>query len=125
QLRRVQGRQALPRRIPLRVGHQRPLAFSRGVGGDDQDGPGRGRAMTTTQDAVFVAAEADRWFTRNREALNGLDLDRDPPLRLVSLYRLAAKNVLEIGASNGFRLAELARRTGARAVAVEPSPLAI
>jgi SAM-dependent methyltransferase len=78
----------------------------------------------STQDEIFLASEADRWFERNRAVL-GADLDADLPLKLLSLYQLRPRSVLEVGAANGYRVAELARRTGCRAVAVEPSPRAL
>jgi SAM-dependent methyltransferase len=77
-----------------------------------------------TQDQTFIAGEADRWYERNRHVLERLD-DRDVPLRLVELYGLKPKSVLEIGAANGYRVAEISRRTGARAVAIEPSAKAV
>lgn len=77
-----------------------------------------------TQDEIFTATEADQWFERNKHVLEKLD-DADVPLRLVELYKLAPKSVLEIGAANGYRVAEIARRTGARGVAVEPSATAV
>ena len=77
------------------------------------------------QDSVFFDSEGDRWFARNRGALQAFDPGADLPLRLLSLYDLRPECVLEIGAANGFRLAEIQRRTGARAVAVEPSEQAI
>ena len=77
-----------------------------------------------TQDEIFTASEADQWFERNKHVLQRLD-DGDIPLRLAELYKLAPRSVLEIGAANGYRVAEIARRTGARAVAIEPSPRAI
>jgi SAM-dependent methyltransferase len=77
-----------------------------------------------TQDEIFTASEADQWFERNKHVLERLN-DNDIPLRLVELYKLAPKTVLEIGAANGYRVAEIARRTGARAAAIEPSPRAI
>lgn len=78
----------------------------------------------STQDEIFAASEADQWFERNRHALEHID-DRDVPLRLVELYRLKPASVIEIGAANGYRVAEIVRRTGARGVAVEPSRKAI
>jgi len=77
------------------------------------------------QDNVFLDSEGDRWFARNRGALQAFDAGADLPLRLLSLYVLRPECALEIGAANGFRLAEVQRRTGARAVAVEPSEQAI
>lgn len=73
------------------------------------------------QDNVFSQVEGDRWFERNRSALESFDPAGDLPLKLISLYQLAPSRVLEIGAANGFRLAEIQKRTGAEAVALEPS----
>jgi SAM-dependent methyltransferase len=78
----------------------------------------------TTQDEIFTSSEADQWFERNKHVLGQLD-PSDVPLRLVELYSLAPKTVLEVGAANGYRVAEIGRRTGARAVAIEPSAKAI
>jgi SAM-dependent methyltransferase len=78
-----------------------------------------------TQDAIFSASEGNRWFARNRATLQQHDHDRDIPLRLLELYDIHPQQILEIGAANGFRLAVLAKRYGARGVAVEPSTDAI
>ena len=78
----------------------------------------------STQDEVFVASEADRWFERNAHVLDKVS-EHDLAMRVVELYQLAPKSVLEIGAANGYRVAEIARRTGARGFAVEPSGKAI
>ena len=77
------------------------------------------------QDNVFMRSEGDRWFARNRSALDGFDAGADLPLRLMSLYNLRPESVVEIGGANGFRLAEIHRHCGARVVAVEPSAQAI
>jgi SAM-dependent methyltransferase len=77
-----------------------------------------------TQDEIFTASEADQWFERNKHVLDKLS-DQDVPLRLVELYKLRPASVLEIGAANGYRVAEIARRNGARGVAIEPSGKAI
>src|SRR4051794_39891209 len=78
-----------------------------------------------SQDEVFATSEADRYFDRNKAALRAADWSADLPLRLIELYQLHPQSVLEIGAANGFRLAAIVERCGARAVAVEPSALAI
>lgn len=78
----------------------------------------------TTQDEIFTASEADQWFARNKHVIEQVS-EHDIPLRLVDLYKLAPASVLEIGAANGYRVAEIGRRTGARAVAIEPSKKAI
>ncbi len=78
------------------------------------------------QDRVFAAGEGDRWFARNRAALTDPDrVARDPVLRALELVALTPKDALEVGAANGYRLAELARRNGCRTTAVEISADAI
>ena len=77
------------------------------------------------QDNLFMESEGDRWFERNRAALHDFDAAADWPLRLIDLYALRPESVLEIGAANGYRLAALHSRSGARVVAVEPSAQAI
>jgi SAM-dependent methyltransferase len=77
------------------------------------------------QDKLFSEFEGDRWFERNRKVLNTFDASADLPLRLIGLYGLTPERVLEIGAANGFRLAAIRERTGAEAVAVEPSAQAV
>lgn len=77
------------------------------------------------QDSVFIQSEGDRWFERNRMALNSFDATADLPLKLIELYKLRPERVVEIGAANGFRLATIHARTGADVVAVEPSARAI
>jgi SAM-dependent methyltransferase len=77
------------------------------------------------QDRFFSDDEGDRWFERNRGALNAFDPSADLPLKIISLYGLTPERVLEIGAANGFRLAAIHRRTGAEVVAVEPSAQAV
>jgi SAM-dependent methyltransferase len=73
------------------------------------------------QDSVFSDFEGDRWFERNRSALDSFDAAADLPLKLMGFYDLAPRSVLEIGAANGFRLAAIHERTGAKTVALEPS----
>ncbi|MGH7767568.1 MAG: class I SAM-dependent methyltransferase, partial [Candidatus Binatia bacterium] len=81
--------------------------------------------MQHNQGEIFAGSECDRWYSRNRTALEGLDLDNDFPLRVMELYRLKPRRVLEIGAANGFRLAAIAERYGAETVAVELSAEAV
>ncbi len=78
-----------------------------------------------TQDRIFANFEGNNWFARNQSALQHYESDADMPLRLLTLYNIQPQQVLEVGAANGFRLATLAGRYGARAVAVEPSTDAI
>jgi|SRR6266487_4862539 len=81
--------------------------------------------MHPNQDELFAASEGDRWYERNKKALEDFDPESDLPLRILELYGLRPRSVAEIGASNGFRVAALARRAGVRAVAIEPSTAAI
>lgn len=80
-----------------------------------------------SQHTAFVAGEADAWFARNRHVLSPDELaGHDPVLKLIEPLRLTpASAVLEVGASNGYRLAALRRRSGAAVTAVEPSEQAI
>jgi SAM-dependent methyltransferase len=79
-----------------------------------------------SQDRIFATGEGDRWFERNNAALHNADrLANDPPLSLLELSGVSPSHVLEVGASNGYRLEALRLRYGCRAVAVEPSPAAI
>ena len=81
--------------------------------------------MPLNQTEIFADFEGDRWFGRNQKALKDFDPDNDSPLRIMALYGVEPRAVLEIGAANGVRLAEIARRHGSRTTAVELSKDAI
>ena len=81
--------------------------------------------MDSSQDKIFFAFEGDNWFKRNKESLDRFDLEQDLPLKLINLYDLRPRNVLEVGAANGYRLAAISKRCGARAVGIESSLKAI
>jgi len=81
--------------------------------------------MRSSQEKIFAAFEGDKWFERNRDALEQFDPEADFPLKLMELYRLRPHSVLEVGAANGVRLAAISERCGARVVAVELSVKAI
>lgn len=81
--------------------------------------------MENDQDSVFLKNEGNRWFERNKEGLGRFDPQTDLPLKLIELYRLRPKSVLEVGASNGTRLAAIGDRLQTKLVAVEPSLKAI
>ena len=78
-----------------------------------------------SQDDLFGTFEGNNWFQRNRRVLEHLDSDADLPCRLIEMYALRPKKVLEVGAANGYRLATIGDRYGATTVAVEPSSQAI
>jgi SAM-dependent methyltransferase len=81
--------------------------------------------LSLSQDQIFAASEGDRWFQRNQTVLESIDLSKDGPLRLIDLYGLVPKKVLEIGAANGWRVAAIATRFGCEVVAQDPSQAAI
>jgi SAM-dependent methyltransferase len=78
-----------------------------------------------SQDNIFADFEGDRWFERNRSDLAERGTEHDLPIRLIEMYNLQPKRVLEVGAANGFRLAAIADRFGAAAVGIDPSAEAI
>lgn len=81
-----------------------------------------------TQRDVFLQGEGDQWFERNTQSL-GTDADKqkhDPVLALISNKNLLFKNVLEIGASNGWRLSALrAHNDRALLCGIDPSAQAV
>jgi ubiquinone/menaquinone biosynthesis C-methylase UbiE len=78
-----------------------------------------------TQDEIFATSESDRWYERNRATLTQFDPAADLPLRIIAQYGLNPRRVAEVGGSNGFRMAALARLSGAEATVIEPSKAAI
>jgi SAM-dependent methyltransferase len=81
--------------------------------------------MRPSQDQLFAAREGDKWFERNKAALERFDPDTDLPIKAMDLYHLRPCSILEVGAANGFRLAAISERHDSRMVAVEPSIEAI
>lgn len=81
--------------------------------------------MQRSQDEIFATFEGDKWFERNKAALERFDAESDFPIRLIELYRLRPRSVLEVGAANGFRLAAIYERYKARVIGIEPSAKAI
>jgi SAM-dependent methyltransferase len=80
------------------------------------------------QDAVFLAGEGDAWFRRNRGALGAAAERRhDWPLTLIGQLdaRDRIGSVVELGCSNGWRLARLRASLGARMVGVDASAEAV
>lgn len=73
---------------------------------------------------LWLETEGDNWFLRNKEYLGEKDLDM--PLSLLTLYSITPQKVLEIGASNGYRLAKIHERySSPKVTAIEPSKEAI
>src|SRR5215467_3983726 len=78
------------------------------------------------QDEIFLQSEGDRWLARNKAAISNPEYAvHDHVIQIMTMMNLAPRNVLEIGASNGWRLNEIALRFGSRVTAVEPSSDAI
>jgi SAM-dependent methyltransferase len=81
-----------------------------------------------SQDQVFLTGEADQWFVRNRDALERADRF-DWPLHILDGLegRDGISSFLELGCSNGWRLARLRERfgEGKRYVGVDPSAEAV
>ena len=80
-----------------------------------------------TQDDIFWNQEADNYFHRRNHS-DRSDADRlqdDLPLELIRRNAITASPIAEIGAYNGFRLAEMNAESGCDATAFEPSSLAI
>ena len=75
-----------------------------------------------SQDNIFLEFEGDNWYERNKEALK---TKGDSPLLLMELYNVKPNKVLEVGASNGYRLAKINEKYGCEVCAVEPSEKAI
>jgi len=77
------------------------------------------------QEIIFFNHEADAWFNRNAKAL-GKNLENDFPLKFIDFLKLTPARILDIGAANGYRLAEISRRFRSdKYVAIEPSQEAI
>jgi SAM-dependent methyltransferase len=83
--------------------------------------------MNDKQDKLFLETEGDEWYVRNAGVLGSDEhVRRDPALRMldqIPSYR--PKRILEIGCSNGWRLARLRERYGCKTVGVEPSAKAV
>lgn len=72
------------------------------------------------QSQFFIDKEGDRWFERNKPALG----QRDPISKAIKDLRLKPKQVLEIGCSNGWRLAALRDEYGCAVTGLDPSQAA-
>ena len=77
------------------------------------------------QDDVFFASEGDRWFNRNKTVLSQRGPGDDEILSLLKLYSIKPERVLEVGASNGYRLFYLHEENKCEVHGVEPSEEAI
>ena len=69
------------------------------------------------QGAAFLDGEAAAWFERNKYFA---DPESDPILRLLEDSGLKPSRVLEVGCSNGWRLAAIRARYGCRTDGIDP-----
>ncbi len=79
----------------------------------------------TIQNDLFAGAESDHWFQRNKASMQNLTAEKDCIIRMIQTYNLRPKKILEVGASNGSRVALLAKAFSAKGLAVEPSQEAV
>jgi SAM-dependent methyltransferase len=72
------------------------------------------------QKYLFLESEGDRWFERNRDDMVRAS-EADPVTVAIGHLGLKPKRVLEIGCSNGWRLACLRDALGCEVMGIEPS----
>ena len=72
------------------------------------------------QKYLFLESEGDRWFERNRDGMVKAS-DADVVTTAITGLNLNPKRVLEVGCSNGWRLALLRDLLGCEIMGVEPS----
>lgn len=80
------------------------------------------------QDDIFFKKEADAWYVRNESELTpeARRNSNDFVEKLIRKHRLHPKRVLDVGASNGWRLEAMRRaRPRAQYVGIEPSIAAV
>src|SRR3989344_1002348 len=88
----------------------------------------KARTMSTMkiQEDIFLAKEGDAWYRRNIHGLSPAVREDDDELALIRSERLRPRHVLEVGASNGWRLESIRRyRPRAHYVGIEPSREAV
>ncbi|MEP1781089.1 class I SAM-dependent methyltransferase [Reichenbachiella sp.] len=78
------------------------------------------------QKKAFISYEADAWFERNKNYIQNYKPQADSVIQLLKKYQVNCNNVLEIGASAGYRLQGIKEELNAKKVTgVEPSAMAI
>jgi len=81
--------------------------------------------MKDKQNETFFRTEADNYYKRNKNDLLSLTAEKDVPLRILDLYKIVPKKVLEIGCMNGYRLNFIKKKYNAECIGVEPSKEAV
>lgn len=77
------------------------------------------------QDKIFKQSEGDNWFKRNKKALTKKRLKKDLVLKVIKLFNIKPKKVLELGCATGYRLSYLKNKYSCQCVGVDCSSLAI
>ena len=80
--------------------------------------------MPITQDDIFFESEGNGWYQRNKSALAN-EVKQDEVMYLLEEYSLKPERVLELGCSNGWRLAKIEQKYKSHCVGVEPSAEAV
>lgn len=78
--------------------------------------------MKEFKNNIWFRKEGDNWFKRNKEYLGK---KQDIVSSVLELYKIKPKKIVEIGCSNGYRLANLHKKYGAEVTGIEPSREAI
>lgn len=76
-----------------------------------------------SQKDIFLGGEGDAWYARNQEGLGGEG--HDLVLTTLQEIGIAPASVLEIGCANGYRIAGICDRFGAKGFGIEPSSKAV
>lgn len=81
----------------------------------------------SNQKHVFTQQEGDAYFLRNAEKHieNKAHPERDLILRMIEVQNITPRSVLEIGASNGWRLSALRAKYGCECCGIDPSAKAV
>ena len=78
------------------------------------------------QEAIFKKGEGNRWFARNKDKrCFPENAKNDWIFKIIKKAKLRAKNILDIGGSNGWLLAEIQKQQKAKGLVVDPSLKAI
>ena len=84
------------------------------------------------QNSIFKEGEADNWYFRNKEILDGIgcsenkySLDIENISKNLDPFKNGINHILEIGCSSGKKLETLCQRLDASGCGIEPSALAV
>ena len=75
------------------------------------------------QEKIFLKSEADQWFNRNINSIK--NIKDDSITSAIKEMNLNPTTILEVGCSNGYRLAKLQKDYHAACYGIEPSKKAI